>query len=69
MGNAIKCGGKLTEECIGEHDKRYDPDASNNLKDQSDLWVAAEGFYRMEKYYYGPDYQPQLLDPTFQVFE
>ena len=46
---AIQCGGRLTTECLGATDVRYNPGASNALKDQAVIWQILEGYYRCEQ--------------------
>jgi hypothetical protein len=36
--SAFSCGGKLTEDCLGETDIRYDKEASNALIDQAPVY-------------------------------
>jgi hypothetical protein len=48
----INCGGTLTEACLGETDKRYDPKASNALQDQTHVYNINEGFYSCAVYFY-----------------
>ena len=38
LAAALKCGTPFTSECLGATDKRYDPEYSNALADQSDVW-------------------------------
>lgn len=35
----------LTNSCLGLEDKRYDPNESNNLIDQDELWKEYAGFW------------------------
>jgi len=55
----IKCGRKLTEDCIGDTDPRYDPDALPTLNDQADVWQKMDGLYAGSFYWYGADNLPQ----------
>jgi hypothetical protein len=41
---AISCGNLLTKACLGESDPRYDPEASNALQDQADVYKIKEGY-------------------------
>jgi len=45
---ALRCGGALIKPCLGETDIRYDPKASNALKDQALVYEISEGYFRCE---------------------
>ncbi|GFH44318.1 hypothetical protein CTEN210_00792 [Chaetoceros tenuissimus] len=54
--SALKCGIKgVTKTCIGDTDKRYDPDVSYNLKEGSMFWKSYEGLYEIDEYIYAPN--------------
>jgi hypothetical protein len=42
---AFKCGGTLTTDCLGDTDTRYDPDVSNALVDQAEIWKKTAGYF------------------------
>ena len=42
---AKKCGTWATEDCIGDIDKRYDPDTSPNLVDLHPLYEKMDGYW------------------------
>jgi hypothetical protein len=42
---AFKCGGTLTTACLGDTDIRYDPDVSNALVDQAEIWKKSAGYF------------------------
>jgi hypothetical protein len=50
--SAFSCGGKLTEDCLGETDIRYDEDASNTLTDQAPVYKITEGYYDCTQNFY-----------------
>ena len=58
---AIKCGNKLTEDCLGDKDPRYDPDASNDLEDQAAIWKKSSGFYRYQWLIYNESGLPERM--------
>jgi hypothetical protein len=74
--SAFSCGGTLTKPCLGEKDKRYDPKASNALKDQAPVWNILEGFFSCEQRFYDGitglpiiGFNPTpMLDPNTSVF-
>ncbi|GFH44465.1 hypothetical protein CTEN210_00939 [Chaetoceros tenuissimus] len=54
--SALKCGIKgVTKACIGDTDKRYDPDVSYDLKEGSMFWKSYEGLYEIDEYIYAAD--------------
>jgi hypothetical protein len=61
--SAISCGNKLTQECIGATDKRYDPKSSNSLADQAEIWERLAGYYTYEQYSYNAENLPQVTAP------
>ena len=67
--SAIECGNALTEPCLGETDKRYDPNSSNNLIDQSVIWSKLSGYYTSEQYgFRGDQAEKMLVDPVTGLF-
>lgn len=51
---ALRCGlSWITEPCIGDTDKRYDPAVKYDLVDQSDFFKTVEGLYEGKQYAYG----------------
>jgi len=58
IADAIKCGRPFTSACLGDTDKRYDPDASNSAVDQAVVWSKFNGYFRGE----GVSYV-NILDP------
>jgi len=44
--SGYRCGRPLTTACLGDTDKRYDPDSSNDLLDQAPVWSKFGGYYR-----------------------
>lgn len=47
VSSALKCGQWNTHACLGDTDKRYDPDYTNDIKKQDELWEKMDGFYRV----------------------
>jgi len=45
--SALKCGQWNTHPCLGDTDKRYDPDYTNDITEQNELWGRMNGFYRV----------------------
>ena len=39
---AVECGKWYTSSCLAESDIRYDENASNDIKDQDDIWGRQE---------------------------
>ena len=58
LSDAVQCGKWYSNSCLGETDKRYDPDASNAIIDQSDFSKHREGFWIRTYYSYGADGNP-----------
>lgn len=44
-GAALECGTWLTHACLGDIDDRYNPDYTNNIIEQNDLWSKQDGFW------------------------
>jgi hypothetical protein len=63
---ALSCGKTITKACLGESDIRYDPKASNALKDQAVVYQIRDGYFNCTQQLYGADGLP-LLDarPVF----
>lgn len=45
--SALKCGQWNTHPCLGDTDKRYDPNYTNDIVEQNELWGKMDGFYRV----------------------
>ena len=62
QSSALSCGiNGVTKPCLGETDIRYDPDASLNIKDQTDFWV--DGFVIAEQVLYSAGGEKQSAVP------
>ena len=48
MGNLLSCNSSLTNACMGLTDPRYNPNVSNNLVDQDDIWKESTGYWGPE---------------------
>lgn len=42
---ALKCGQWNTHACLADTDIRYDPDYTNDMSEQNELWNRQAGFY------------------------
>lgn len=49
MASLLSCKSPLTKPCFGLTDPRYNPDISNNLIDQDDIWTAFSGYWGPEE--------------------
>ena len=47
--SALKCGQWNTHPCLGDTDKRYDPNYNNDIVEQNELWGKMDGFYRVNQ--------------------
>jgi hypothetical protein len=65
---ALSCGKTITKACLGESDIRYDPKASNALKDQARVYQIRQGYFECTQQYYDAAGLP-LLDPSSQSFQ
>jgi hypothetical protein len=65
---ALSCGKTITKACLGESDIRYDPKASNALKDQAVVYQIRDGYFKCTQLMYGADGLP-LLDPSSPSFQ
>lgn len=63
LSSAIACGNWATEPCIGDSDKRYDPDASADLVDLDPLYSRLDGYWAGEITAFDGDKSP--LEPQF----
>ena len=41
----LDCSSPLMKDCLGSTDIRYNPDVSNSLADQDELWESASGLW------------------------
>lgn len=64
---AVKCGQWHSTECLGDTDKRYDPDFANSIVEQEALWGKQAGYWKgVTRSYDGNDVptKPVMFDPT-----
>lgn len=62
--HAVDCGKWYSNPCLAAEDIRYDPDASDSLKDQALVWNKLEGFYSGTFFNYDEEGLP-ILDYEF----
>jgi hypothetical protein len=61
--DALKCGGPLTSPCLGETDKRYDPNIPSSIIEQDPTWKQYEGFWKISVKNYDTDGTPAKPKP------
>eukprot|EP00978_Attheya_sp_CCMP212_P014244 scaffold36212_cov53-Attheya_sp.AAC.2 len=49
LSQALKCGHWYSHACLGDTDKRYDPEYTNDIAEQNELWEKQSGFWRVTR--------------------